>query len=255
MYGSLDLAKVPHDIGTMRYSMVSSPQQANVNLFLAPLIVTQKFPKTVRDARTEYLKILEATVSALSRDKALRAVYDAGTAWVSRAIAPNYLYLYNYFRRPTQTPLRTFLAITYLRALRALIANDDSETTTVFAGLKPFLANASMVKAQADEPIQQYGPDFIGHLVVEAEARAHEDQEWAAALSNVEENFQTLEPQMSRWLEASYGKAPAKRAYDSTDTDRIAVEGEPTDAWWKVPAMVSLSCVYLRCASASQAGR
>jgi hypothetical protein len=244
------LAQASNDIRIMRVSMLGSPQQANVNLFLAPLIITRQFQKPVAEARNEYLKILDAAVPALARTPDIRGVYDEGAHWVSGPINPNYLRLYQFFARAGQTPLHTFLAVTYLRALRALVANDERETVAVFSGLEPFLRNATEVRVQAHGPIRSYGPDFVAHLVVETEARAKEDSDWATALDAAGKDFERLEAHVTPLLASAFGRRPRRptRPTSIPKTGEIAIAGDPTEAWWRIPAMVSLSCVYLRCA-------
>jgi hypothetical protein len=239
-----------------RHGLLQSPVHLKVFAFLSPLVTLGDFPKTLKAASEDFAKIVEIVAMEVFSNSELKAGIDEVSNWVSQPIRPEYIGLYDSARRPGSTPLKTYLSVIYLRALRAVIAHTCAQAVIREEAAK-LLRDLATLKTDVMRLLEKCGPNFVGHLLMETEIRAAEDPDLDRALTFAAAGFANLRPQMVTMLSnLDYGRYPnsttasASLPYESPENypadcvDRL--QSDCARDWWGIPAQVALIMTLLQ---------
>lgn len=229
------------NLAMLRHSMVSSPTYLKVFAYLTPLVVVDRFPRSVETAYKEFREVAELTAKEASGSTEFQKGLVEVGALVSGPPQPDYQRLYDHARRPGWTPLKTFLSVVLLRAIRSVIAHtcthDVFHSETV-----QLLSDHGQLKAQITEQMNRFGPEFIPQLVVETETRASDSEEFDRSLTFAADAFAKLGPHIAPIYP---GSGPTTPPWES-DAQGVHLVSDSGGHWWTIPAIAALGLVGLQ---------
>jgi hypothetical protein len=192
---------------------------AAVQEWLAPISVFesyQQYARTAAEAHETFQALLKRVAAALPGNEGFRQLHDEIAAFVSQPVAELHLLLGQHWRRENDTPLKTYLAAVYARALHFLrdpILKGQEGAAEIERRLTGDQSEAAVLHLR--RRLHNLGPRFLGHLLMEADCRAAEDADFAERLDSA---FRMFVQQVS----------PAQRAlWSGPQSDRLSVLAAP----------------------------
>ncbi len=218
-----------------RRSMLAAPIHCTVHQLLAPLVVPLNDLRPAEEAQRDLARIIQEVEKLVQADanfkQALRSLAD----WAAGPLKPGYSELYLRVGRPDSNALKTFISVTYARAVWAL-RNSHADSKFIFADTTQILQNSAAAVQRLREAMDRLGPNFISHLVTEAEIRVAEDPEFEKVMAEAAEAFRQLEPKGKAAPTQVQTRAPSREA-----AGVIPLTGENLNQWWALPSLVALA--------------
>lgn len=158
-----------------RYSLTVSPLFAPVHAYLAPLSMPQSSRRTDDEAHETFSRLLALAKTTVERDTELSDGLTRVALLVQRPISEVYLGAFDSLRWSSEDDMaRTYVSVVYARALHHLQHTERGPGEFV-ANVRRLLVEARPALAQRLTAMEGLPPDFVAHLIVEAEARRGEN--------------------------------------------------------------------------------
>jgi len=182
-----------------RYSLTVSPLFMPVHAYLAPLSLPQSSRRTDDDAHETFTRLLALAKTTIERDAELSDGLTRVALLVQRPISEAYLGAFDSLRwSPEDDMARTYVSVVYARALHHL-QHTERDPGEFVANVRRLLVESRPALAQRLTAMEGLPPDFVGHLIVEAEARRGENPFFRERLQRAGELFNQHLDSESPW--------------------------------------------------------
>jgi hypothetical protein len=179
------------------------PVHLVVHQWLSPISVYEEFQqygRTYEQAHADFQKITAVVEGAVRNDKHFGELLDVIAEFVGKPLGDQHLALYQKHGQ-RKNLLTAYVSVVYARALHVLrnswfgSAESDQEITRWVTG-DWIDKSVAHIKAR----LEQFGPDFIGHLLMESADRAEEDPDFGQRLGKAMKVFEGSVPHGHRSL-------------------------------------------------------
>lgn len=172
-----------------RYSLTVSPLFVPVHTYLAPLSLPQSSRRTDEESHDTFTRLLTLTRKTMEGDVEVGDALTRVASLVQRPISESYLAAFDMLRwSPDDDMARTYVSVVYARALHHL-QHTERGPGEFIANVRRLLVESRPALAQRLTALEGLHPDFVGHLVVEAEARRRENPFFRERLERAGEMF------------------------------------------------------------------
>jgi hypothetical protein len=195
---------VPTERGRLitRYSLTTTPMYLQVHQYLAPLSLPQSPRRGDEEAHATFDRLLELASKTVDDDSEISSALARIAALLLRPIKDVYLDAFDQLRwSPYDDLARTFVCVVYARALHHL-QHTPRDPGEFVANVRRLLVESRPAMGQRLATLEALAPDFVGHLVAEAEARRGENPFFRERLERAGELFDRHRGDEPSWVGA-----------------------------------------------------
>jgi hypothetical protein len=183
-----------------RYSLTTSPLYEPVHAYLAPLNLPPPTAEMEEEAHRTFEHLKISVTNRMAKDPELEAALNTIAALPQGTISDLYLAAFEDVRQPDSDITRTYVSVLYARALQHLGRHVERDKSTFLATAQRLFEDSRATLAGTLAYLEALHPDFVGHLVLEAEARRAENPFFHKRLERAAELFDRYGDGEPDWL-------------------------------------------------------
>ncbi|MFI8433222.1 hypothetical protein ACIGJO_05675 [Streptomyces sp. NPDC079020] len=185
-----------------RYSLTTSPLYQPVHAYLAPLSLPPSSAEMEDKAHDTFENLKTSVTHRMEKDAGLQEALRKIAGLPLGNVSDVYLAAFEDVRQPDSDFTRTYVSVLYARALQHLGRDVERDKSTFLATAQRLFEDSRGTLSGTLSYLESLHPDFVGHLVLEAEARRGENPFFRARLERAAELFDRYGDGASGWLGA-----------------------------------------------------
>ncbi|MGW6788542.1 hypothetical protein [Streptomyces chartreusis] len=183
-----------------RYALTTSPLYEAVHAYLAPLNLPPHSSEMEEEAHRTFDALKTSVTNRMAKDPELEAALNTIAALPQATISDFYRAAFEDVRQPDSDITRTYVSVLYARALQHLGRDVERDKSTFLATAQRLFEDSRATLAGTLDYLNALHPDFVGHLVLEAEARRAENPFFQERLEHAAELFDRYGDGDPYWL-------------------------------------------------------
>ncbi|WAS96589.1 hypothetical protein [Nannocystis punicea] len=166
----------------LRNAQMLDPVSLHVYKWLVPITAPEvvfRYGRTEAEAHGTFRQIARMVEAVIHDDPRFTRLYDVLAEFASQPVSDLHLVIANHWRLPGYTPVKSYLAVVYARALHVLRNgwfSLEESLPHVSSWLTGERVDLAIQHLQAR--LEELGPRFFSQLVLETECRAAEDPDF-----------------------------------------------------------------------------
>lgn len=211
-----------------RRDLLGDPLSTEVQSWLRPIYLRPS-AKAITNMTSKIVEMVSMLGPMTKKAESVGTAVQQLSAFVSRPLGPQYLKMFEIVKRPQASVLRTFVSVTYARALLLLAATAE-DAAKVVPCFKDILSRPGSFE-QGLRPYKKLDEHFVGHLIALTEIEAQLDPYIRTVLWHSAELFvNTHRPHH----DSTNPLADQKSGLD-------LLSSKHQESWWWLPAGVAFS--------------
>ncbi|MGW1957572.1 hypothetical protein ACWCPI_33275 [Streptomyces sp. NPDC001920] len=152
------------------------------------------------EAHRTFEQLKTSVTNRMQKDPGLQAALETIAALPQATISDFYLAAFEDVRQPDSDITRTYVSVLYARVLQHLGRHVERDRSTFLATAQRLFEDSRATLAGTLGYLEALHPDFVGHLVLEAEARRAENPFFQERLEHAAELFDRYGDGEADWM-------------------------------------------------------